>query len=73
MAPTRIFQLQVILGYVSWLLCFATYIWPRLTALEASDAQRAIATLHSFRFLGLANTRSDRRRAQRSMSNSRVG
>jgi hypothetical protein len=53
MSPTRIFQLQMVLGYLPWLLCFGVYAWPRLKAMEASAAQRAIAALHSFRFFGL--------------------
>jgi hypothetical protein len=53
MSPTRIFQLQMVLGYVPWLLCFGAYAWPRLKALDPVAAQRAIATLHSFRFFGL--------------------
>jgi len=54
MTPTIIFQLHLLLGYVAWLLCFGAYIWPRVRAMEAADAHRAIATLHSFRFFGLA-------------------
>lgn len=53
MSPATIFQLQLVLGYVPWLLCFGTYVWPRLKAMDPVAAQRAIATLHSFRFLGL--------------------
>jgi hypothetical protein len=53
MPPLAIFQSHLILGYVAWLLCFGTYIWPRLRAADPTDAQRAIATLHSFRFFGL--------------------
>ena len=41
------------LGYVPWLLCVAAYIWPWLRAMDRVEAQRAIATLHSFRFFGL--------------------
>jgi hypothetical protein len=43
-----------LLGYVAWLFCFGVYIWPWVRAMEAADAHRAIATLHSFRFFGLA-------------------
>jgi len=53
MSPQIIFQLQLILGYVAWLLCFGAYLWPRLKAMDRVEAQRAIATLHSFRFFGL--------------------
>jgi hypothetical protein len=53
MSPEAIFDLHLVLGYVAWLLCFTVYAWPRLKAMDAVTAQRAIATLHSFRFFGL--------------------
>jgi hypothetical protein len=53
MSPKIIFNLHLVLGYVAWLLCFRTYLWPRLKAMDLVAAQRAIATLHSFRFFGL--------------------
>ena len=53
MSPETIFRLHLVSGYAAWLLCFAAYIWPRLKAADPVDAQRAIATLHSFRFFGL--------------------
>jgi hypothetical protein len=53
MPPQIIFPLQLILGYVACLLCFSTYIFPKLKLMDRVDAQRAIATLHSFRFFGL--------------------
>ena len=53
MSPATIFQIHLILGYVPWLLCFGAYVWPRLNAMDRIEAQRAIATLHSFRFFGL--------------------
>jgi len=53
MSQEPIFQLHLVLGYVAWLLCFGAYIWPRLKAMDSFAAQRAIATLHSFRFFGL--------------------
>ena len=54
MSPANIFSLQLVLGYVAWLLCYRVYIWPRLKSMDRVEAQRAIATLHSFRFFGLA-------------------
>ena len=48
-----ILNIHLALGYVPWLLCFAVYIWPRLRSMEPIEAQRVIATLHSFRFFGL--------------------
>jgi hypothetical protein len=53
MSPETLFRIQLVLGYVAWLLCFGAYIWPRLKLMDRAEAQRAIATLHSFRFFGL--------------------
>jgi hypothetical protein len=54
MSPATVFQLQLVLGYVPWLLCFTAFIWPWLKSMDQVGAQRAIAALHSFRFFGLA-------------------
>ncbi len=53
MPPQIIFLLQLVLGYVACLLCFSVYIFPKLKMMDRVAAQRAIATLHSFRFFGL--------------------
>lgn len=53
MSPQIIFPLDLVLGYIAWLLCFSTYVWPRLKAMDSVNVQRAIATFHSFRFIGL--------------------
>ncbi|MGB7848373.1 MAG: hypothetical protein WBL63_22360 [Candidatus Acidiferrum sp.] len=53
MLPETIFNLHLILGYIAWLLCFGVYVMPRLKSMDMVAAQRAIATLHSFRFFGL--------------------
>ncbi|MEO6841396.1 MAG: hypothetical protein ABI192_11580 [Bradyrhizobium sp.] len=53
MSTEIIFQIQLVLGYVAWLLCFGVYVWPWLKSADPVGAQRAIATLHSFRFFGL--------------------
>lgn len=53
MSPQTIFALQSVLGYLAWLLCFSVYVMPRLKSVDLVTAQRAIATLHSFRFFGL--------------------
>jgi hypothetical protein len=53
MLAENLFRIHLVLGYVVWLLCFAAYIWPWLKTKERVEAQRAIATLHSFRFFGL--------------------
>jgi hypothetical protein len=41
------------LGYLAWALCLGTYVWPRLKAMDAVAAHRALATFHGFRFFGL--------------------
>jgi hypothetical protein len=48
-----LFLIQLILGYVAWLLWFGTYGLPKLRSMDRVQAHRAIATLHSFRFFGL--------------------
>jgi len=53
MPPELVFQLQLVLGYVAWLLFFRLYVLPRLRSMDPFEAQRVIATLHSFRFFGL--------------------
>src|SRR3979411_1586654 len=53
MSPANVFNVHLVLGYVAWLLCYRVYIWPRLKSMDRVEAQRAIATLHSFRFFGL--------------------
>lgn len=53
MSPEAIFRIHLILGYVAWLLCFAVYVMPRVRSMDRFTAERAIATLHSFRFFGL--------------------
>jgi len=53
MSPETVFNMQLILGYVAWLLCFRSYLWPWLKSMDTDEVQRAIATLHSFRFFGL--------------------
>ena len=53
MPPETLFQIQLVLGYVACLLWFRVYALPRLKSMERFDAQRVIATIHSFRFFGL--------------------
>jgi hypothetical protein len=53
MSPLVIFRIQLVLGYIAWLLVFGAYLWPRLRSMDTTEAHRAIATLHSFRFFGL--------------------
>jgi hypothetical protein len=53
MSPEIIFLSQLVLGYVASLLLFGTYLLPRLRLMDKFEAQRVIATFHSFRFFGL--------------------
>jgi hypothetical protein len=53
MPVEMLFGIQLVLGYVVWLLCFGVYLLPWLKSLGQFEAQRVIATLHSFRFFGL--------------------
>lgn len=53
MSPSVVFRIQLVLGYVPWLLLLGAYALPRLKSMDHVQAQRAIAALHSFRFLGL--------------------
>jgi pimeloyl-ACP methyl ester carboxylesterase len=53
MSVATVFNIQLVVGYIPWLLFLGTYIWPRLIAMDRFEVQRAIATLHSFRFFGL--------------------
>jgi len=43
----------MVLGYLASALAIATYVWPRLRAMDRFEAHRAIATFNSFRFFGL--------------------
>src|SRR5436190_5386679 len=54
MSAREIFNIDMAMGYLAWALCIATYIWPRLRAMDRVEAHRAIATFNSFRFCGLA-------------------
>ena len=53
MSPATIFQIHLVLGYVPWLLFVGVYMLPWLKSMDQIEAQRVIATLHSFRFFGL--------------------
>jgi hypothetical protein len=53
MSTAAIFLIQLVLGYLPWFLFLSAYALPRLKAMDHIQAQRAIATFHSFRFFGL--------------------
>src|SRR5437762_13949637 len=54
MLAKDIFNIDMALGYLACALCIATYVWPRLRAMDRVAAHRGIATFNSFRFFGLA-------------------
>jgi hypothetical protein len=54
MSPEIIFPIHLVLGYVVSLLWFCVYAFPKLNSMSRFSAQRVIATVHSFRFFGLA-------------------
>jgi len=49
MSVETVFRIQLVFGYVAWLLCFGAYILPWLKSMDRLEAHRAIVTLHSFR------------------------
>jgi hypothetical protein len=53
MPAANIFLIDLALGYLASALAIAVYVWPRVRAMDRLEAQRAIATFHSFRFFGL--------------------
>jgi len=53
MSSTIVFAMLGVLGHLAWLLCFRAYIWPKFRNMDPVEVHRAIATLHSFRFVGL--------------------
>jgi len=34
LSTETLFRIHLVLGYVAWLLCFGTYIWPRLKSMD---------------------------------------
>ena len=53
MLPEILFPIHLLLGYVACLLGFCVYALPKLKSMSRFEAQRVIATIHSFRFFGL--------------------
>jgi hypothetical protein len=47
MPANYIFSLDMALGYLACALCIATYVWPRLRAMDRVEAHHAIATFNS--------------------------
>src|SRR5215831_15343233 len=48
MSAETVFRIQLVLGYVAWLLCFSVYIWPRLKTMDRYDAR--VQSLHCTAF-----------------------
>jgi hypothetical protein len=48
------FFVSIAFSVVAWSIVGFRYIWPRLSALDKSEALRPILSLHAFRFLGLS-------------------
>jgi hypothetical protein len=42
MSPEPLFLIQLVLGYVVWLLCFGVYVWPRLKSMDRVEAQHRL-------------------------------
>ena len=53
MSPQLIFFASVAFSFVAWGFVTARYIWPKLQALDRTEALRPLLMLHSFRFFGL--------------------
>jgi hypothetical protein len=53
MSAASIFLIDMALGYLASALVIATYVWPRLKAMDRLEAHRAIASFHGFRFFGM--------------------
>jgi hypothetical protein len=53
MSSEIVFPIHLVLGYVACLLWFCVYALPKLKSMSQFQAQRVIATIHSFRFFGL--------------------
>ena len=53
--PTEaLFGISIVLGFLTWGILAARYLWPALQKLPRADALRPLLLLHSFRFIGLA-------------------
>ncbi|HYK10247.1 MAG TPA: hypothetical protein VEV39_05585 [Gemmatimonadales bacterium] len=54
MSTRVIFLSQLLLGYLAWLLYFRSYRRSKVQTQDPATTHRNIASLHSFRFFGLA-------------------
>ena len=53
MSPQLCFGISVLLGFLTWGLITARYIWPALRTQPGPERFRPILLLHAFRFIGL--------------------
>lgn len=53
MLVVNIFRVQLLLGLLTWAIVVVVYVLPWLKSLGRAEAQRAIAALNAFRFIGL--------------------
>ncbi len=54
MPPEALFGTSIALGFLTWGIIAARYLWPALRKKPRADALRPLLLLHSFRFIGLA-------------------
>jgi hypothetical protein len=54
MQPIAALGIGVVFSFIAWGQVTARYVWPALRQMPPLSALRAILTLHSFRFVGLA-------------------
>jgi hypothetical protein len=54
MSPQLCFFVSIAFSLAAWAIVAARYLWPKLRVMDRDEALRAILTLHSFRFVGLA-------------------
>ena len=54
MPALALFGTSVALGFVTWGIVAARYLWPALRNQPRAEALRPLLLLHSFRFIGLA-------------------
>jgi hypothetical protein len=54
MPPQALFGISIALGFLTWGIVAARYLWPALRERALADALRPLLLLHGFRYIGLA-------------------
>ena len=54
MSIETLFRIELVGGYVAWLLVYGAWMLPWLGGMDRPQAHRVMAALHAFRFFGLA-------------------